>query len=56
MGRFGIGARVRDEDGDEGVIIDKRKGEREVRYTDINNLALWMPKYRLTAIGPNGFR
>lgn len=31
MGRFGIGARVRDTDGDEGVIVDKRKGERATR-------------------------
>lgn len=32
MGRYGIGARVRDDDGDEGVIVGKRKGQREVEY------------------------
>lgn len=33
MGKFGIGARVRDEDGDEGVIVGKPgKGYRDIRY------------------------
>lgn len=32
MGKFKIGARVVDSDGDTGTIIGKRKGERQVRY------------------------
>lgn len=32
MGKFGIGARVRDTDGGEGVVTGKRKGEREVVF------------------------
>ena len=32
MGRFGIGARVRDIEGDLGTIIDKKPGVRLVRY------------------------
>lgn len=34
MGKFSIGARVRDNGGDEGVIVAKRKGERLVEYDD----------------------
>lgn len=50
MGKYGIGARVRDDDGDEGVIIDKRKGERRVRYDEFDDLLIWMAKDRLTVI------
>lgn len=47
MGKYGIGARVRDDDGDEGVITDKRKSERLV---DFGIFELWTPKSQLTVI------
>lgn len=57
MGKYGIGARVRDDDGDEGVIVGKRKGERQVEYNGmvgrrswLNGEALWWPKSTLTLI------
>lgn len=52
MGRFGIGARVRDRDGDEVTITGKRKGEREVVYDPGGPLGfrMWWPKAMLTAI------
>jgi hypothetical protein len=49
MGKYGIGARVRDEGGDEGVIIDKRKGERLVKYEAFD---CWKAKSGLEAIDP----
>jgi hypothetical protein len=55
MGRFGIGARVRDKDGDEGVIVGKRNGEREVEYEGDwfgGGMRLWSPKAELTAVRP----
>jgi hypothetical protein len=60
MGKYGIGARVRDNDGDEGVIVGKRKGERKVRYDGmtggrswLNGEALWWDKSSLTPIADN---
>lgn len=50
MGKFGIGARVRDNDGDPGEIVDKRKGERLVRYDDTDYGSLWQLKGRLSAL------
>ena len=50
MGKFHIGARVRDDDGDEGVILDKRKGERLVQHDDPDYGTMWRPKERLTAL------
>lgn len=50
-GKYGIGARVRDEDGDEGVIVGKRKGERLVRYgADLLGIDMWVPKSKLTVV------
>ncbi len=54
-GKYGIGARVRDQDGDEGVIVDKRKGERLVKYNGLGPLAqegaeLWQFKSDLYVI------
>lgn len=44
MGKFSIGARVRDEDGDEGVIVAKpEKGSRTVEY----NIARLTPGFRM---------
>lgn len=51
MGKFGIGARVRDREGDEGVITAKRKGERYVLYDDTDYGSIWNAKERLTALG-----
>jgi hypothetical protein len=49
MGRYGIGARVKDPDGDEGVIVAKRKGERQIEYVKgYGNL--WWDKPELTPI------
>lgn len=52
MGKFGIGARVRDRGGDEGVIVGKEKGERNVRYDDVENFndPIWWPKGALEAV------
>lgn len=47
MGKFGIGVRVVDSDGDAGVIVGKRKGEREVRYDELYGVQ-WRPKSELT--------
>lgn len=57
MGKYGIGARVRDEDGDEGVVVDKRKGERLVgeyggKYTD--GFTMWWDKAQLTPVLAEG--
>ena len=51
MGKFDIGKRVRDDDGDEGVIVAKRQGEREVRYDAPLGFEVWVGKSCLTAIG-----
>lgn len=48
MGKYGIGKRVRDDDGDEGVIINKRKGERLVEYDNTDFDDIWWPKKQLT--------
>jgi len=51
MGKFGIGARVRDTDGDEGVVVNKRKGERQVQYDKFSDdFWMWWKKSELTAI------
>lgn len=50
-GKYKIGARVRDEDGDEGVIVGKRKGERQVKYDRMPFAGgFWFPKSFLTPI------
>lgn len=51
MAKFKIGARVRDEDGDEGVIVGKRKGERRVDYDEYG--LIWRLKSALTPIAAN---
>ncbi len=51
MGKYGIGKRVRDDEGDEGVIINKRKGERLVEYDDVAYGAIWRKKIYLTPVG-----
>jgi hypothetical protein len=54
MGKFGIGARVADGDGDEGVIIEKRPGgERLVRYDEACFSDVWLKKKHLTPIAAN---
>ena len=53
MGKYGIGVRVSDPDGDEGVIIDKRKGERLVRYDAERELPdIWWLKSDLAVVEP----
>ncbi|HWJ89054.1 MAG TPA: hypothetical protein VNS12_13380 [Pelagibacterium sp.] len=56
-GKYGIGARVRDEDGDVGTIVGKRKGERQVRYagcigdsTWLSGVKVWWAKRSLTVL------
>ena len=54
MGKYGIGAHVRDPDGDECEIIGKpSKGMREVRYSGgkLDGMVLEWPKSRLEAVG-----
>lgn len=53
MGKYGIGARVRDDDGDEGVIVDKRKGERLVRYDKGWTGELWRTKSEIEVVPAN---
>lgn len=48
MGKFGIGARVVDEDSDVGTIVAKRKGEREVNYDDWG--CVWVRKSDLSCL------
>jgi hypothetical protein len=50
MGKFGIGARVRDDGGDDGVIVDKRKGTRLVKYDYEPFGSIWQYKFGLTAL------
>lgn len=59
-GKYKIGARVRDDEGDEGVIVEKRKGERLVEYDGqtgsrawLNGTKLWSPKRELTVLPVN---
>lgn len=52
MGKFGIGARVKDYEGDAGTIVDKRKGERLVDY-DSGLGKVWRPKSSLTLLPAN---
>lgn len=51
MGKFDIGKRVHDGE-EEGVIISKRKGQREVRYLEgfYAGLEVWQNKSDLTAV------
>lgn len=51
MGKYGIGKRVRDSEGDEGVIVEKLKGERRVEYDDVAHGKIWWSKKSLTPIG-----
>lgn len=44
MGRFAISARVVDENDEAGEIMDKRKGERLVRYDNTGLPVTWVPK------------
>ena len=53
MGRFGIGARVRDSGGDEGVVTAKKKGERLVKYDFELFGSIWNTKGNLTALADN---
>lgn len=54
MGKYGIGARVRDDDGDEGVIVGKRKGERQVEYDRYSSAGpFWFPKRIFTPLPAN---
>lgn len=50
MGKYGIGARVRDCEGDLAEIIDKRKGQRQVHYDDQQYGDTWWAKAELTPI------
>ncbi len=50
VGKFGIGVRVVDDEGDVGVIVGKRKGERQVDYDRYGEL--WWPK-GLLAVAAN---
>lgn len=54
MGKFKLGARVRDAEGDIGEIVSKRKGERLVRYEDTDYGELWNTKDRLTVVDEPG--
>lgn len=45
VGKFGIGVHVVDDVGDVGVIVGKRKGERQVDYDRYGKI--WVPKFRL---------
>ena len=51
MGKFGIGARVSD-DGDLGTIIDKRPGERLVKFDEPAFTTRWWKKGWLKAVAP----
>jgi len=53
MGKYGIGARVVDDGGDAGLIIDKRKGERLVQYDDKDYGSLWWAKSGLEPANEN---
>lgn len=50
MGKYGIGARVRDKDGDTGTVVDKEKGRREVRYDSEAFCNTWWSKSELTPL------
>jgi len=50
MGKFGIGARVIDDGGDAAEIVNKRKGERLLRYDDKDYGLMWWPKDGLTVV------
>lgn len=49
-GKFGIGACVRDIDGDVGVIVDKFKGKRLVKYDSFGGCELWQAKDDLEVV------
>lgn len=53
MGKFGIGARVRDDGGDDGVIVEKRKGMRLVKYDYELYGTIWNQKDTLLALPAN---
>jgi len=50
MGKFGIGARVIDDGGDAAEIVNKRKGERLLRYDDKDYGLMWWAKDGLTIV------
>lgn len=52
MGRYGIGARVKHPSGETGEVIDKRKGERCVKFDAVLDPA-WYPKDYLTPVATN---
>jgi hypothetical protein len=51
MGKFGIGVRVRDDEGYKGTIVDKRNGERKVKYDCGEGEGAWIAKEDLEVIG-----
>lgn len=53
-GKYAIGVRVQDEDGDVGTIVGKRKGERLVEYgADLLGIEVWVAKSFLTPLAAN---
>ena len=50
MGKYDFGARVRDFEGDEGYIVGKMKGRRQVKFDAAEFIDTWLDKSDLTVL------